>query len=251
MATPIFPGVLPGVSSLSWGPGAALTTDADSGPQLARRLSNVPDATAQVSWRFLENDFQIFLDFWEQDLLRGHRWFMLVLPCGAGYLSHVVRFKSYHSAKSDGFNYRTVSAQLEVRERLLRKPAVPISVTSRPYPLYTSDNMGNSVSVTRGVLTQGTATTAVAEYGTSAFVSDGKFTEYVPVEVPPQIDGIQMLLPGLLSFELKTILHIQNHEDRVGMGVGVTAGKLKDFIIQREQEDAYGSTCVIVSGYLT
>ena len=251
MATPIFPAVLPGVSSLSWGPLPALKTDSDTGPQDARRISKVAAASAQVSWRFLQDDFEIFLNFWEVDLIRGHRWFMLTLPCAGGYLYHVVRFKSYHSAKSEGYNFRTVTAQLEVRERMLRKPAVPISITSRPYPVYDVDKIETSVSVTAGFLSEGIATFATDGHVLYASVTDGKLIEYVPVDLPPQVEGTAMHIPEFMTLELKTILYEHQDRDHMTMSASVTGGTLKPFVIQRYPEDGYDSTCVIAGGYLT
>ena len=250
MATPIFPTSIAGVSSISWGPGNPLQTDG-KGPKTQRRLSAVPDATAQVTWRFLEGDFKIFLDFWKTDLLRGHRWFILTLPCGPGFELHVVRFKSYHSARSEGFNFRTITAELEVRERKIRKSAVAASVTSRPYPLYDVDKIESSVSVTAGFLSEGIATFATDGHVLYASVTDGKLIEYVPVDLPPQVEGTAMHIPEFMTLELKTILYEHQDRDHMTMSASVTGGTLKPFVIQRYPEDGYDSTCVIAGGYLT
>lgn len=127
MATPIFPATLPLVSSCSLSPSKqVISTDADVGPLAFRRRTSVPGAECEVSWRFMETDFSIFQEFWKTDLLRGHRWFYLVLPCAYGLTYHVVRFKKHRQAKRDGYAYRTVTATLEVRERAYGLVVPPI-----------------------------------------------------------------------------------------------------------------------------
>lgn len=154
MSTPVFPDELPGVSTLDWSPESQLSiTDADLGPKAYRRVSRVPSAIANVSWRFLENDFAVFQEFWKTDLKRGHKWFTLTLPCGAGFADHVVRFLEHRSSKVEGYNgYRTVNAQLYVRERKLRPDVKWTWVTTAPYPLVLEDRLGSSLSVLSGTL---------------------------------------------------------------------------------------------------
>lgn len=153
MTTPALPSSLPGVSSLKWGPVSQIaTTEREIGPLAYRRTTQVPAALASITWRFLEDDFAIFQEFWKTDLLRGHRWFTMVLPCGAGYATHVVRFRSHRTANVQGYAYKEVSAELYVRERKLRQDVVFTYITSTPYPIYTVDSLDISGSVFSGSL---------------------------------------------------------------------------------------------------
>ncbi len=148
MTTPTFPTDLPGVSTLRWSPTAQVAaTDREIGPLALRRRTRTPGALATVTWRLLEGDFAIFQEFWKEDLLRGHRWFYLTLPCAAGFVPHIVRFRSHRSASRDGYGYRTVTGDLYVRERRIRTEFAIRYFTSLPYPLVIEDEIGGGLAL--------------------------------------------------------------------------------------------------------
>lgn len=118
MATPIYPMTLPGVSTYSVEPTPqVLASENDTGPRAFRRRSIVPGANASVSFRYLENDYTTYLNWFKVTLKRGHKWFWIQLPSAGGLTWAVARFKKKPREKMDGHRYWTVSADLEVRER--------------------------------------------------------------------------------------------------------------------------------------
>lgn len=155
MTTPVFPSTLPGVSTLSWAPSdQVLSTEAEIGPIEFRRTTRVPGADADVSWRFLDNDFSTFQEFYTTTLIRGHRWFKLILPCAGGYVAHVVRFKKHRTAKRDGYGFRTVSAQLEVRERRFGPDIAYTWFTTTLYPVDVVEGVNAGYTMLAGAFSQ-------------------------------------------------------------------------------------------------
>jgi hypothetical protein len=151
MTTPLYPADLPGVSTLTWTTvPQVIATEGEIGAKANRRRSQVPAAIAEVSWRFMEGDFALFQTFYKTTLLRGHKWFSIVLPCGAGYAAHVVRFISHRAAPRPGYGYREVTAQLEIRERRLRPNTFYTYTTTTPYPLYVPEALASSLTVLSG-----------------------------------------------------------------------------------------------------
>lgn len=204
MTTPALPSTLPGVSSLKWGPvPQVMSTEREIGPVAYRRFTQVPAALASVTWRFLEGDFAIFQEFWKNDLLRGHRWFTLVLPCGAGYATHVVRFRTHRTANVQGYAYKEVSAELYVRERKLRQDVVFTYITSTPYPIYTLESLDISGVVLSGSLS--------SLFG---FADDSMDISSVP-----------------LSGELRVALHVGYGSDYLDTTFDVLSGSLVSVLI--------------------
>lgn len=169
MTTPVYPDSIPGVSSLAWGSEAqVLVTEGDSGARAYRSTTRVPAAKASVTFRYLEGDFAIFKEFWKTDLIRGHKWFILTLPSAAGYAPHVVRFIQHHTSTVDGYGFRTVSADIYVRERKLRPDTVFTYITSTPYPVAVQEALDATFSILSGVLGQ--------NYGFADDSADALFT---------------------------------------------------------------------------
>jgi hypothetical protein len=120
MTTPIYPAQLPGPTTFVLAPGSQVVGGGNEGGPIAlRRRSRQPTAKAQVSFRFLENDYEVFVDFWKTSLLYGHRWFILPTPGAIGIAPQVVRFDTRYTASKQGFRYMDVSAALELRSRPL------------------------------------------------------------------------------------------------------------------------------------
>lgn len=228
MTTPVFPSALPGVSSLAWqAEPQARISDNEVGNKDYRNFTAVPAAVADVEWRFLDTDFAVFKEFWKTELKRGHKWFTLVLPSAAGHARHVVRFITSHSSKRDGYGYRTVTAQLFVRERKLRPDIVYTYVTSTPYAVVVNESMRGAFTLLSGVL------------GTNfGFAND-------------DMDSAMTVLSGLLEDVLVT--HSQQpQEDRVTSGFVVYGGALNDILVRhtQPQEDDVTSAFTLFAGSL-
>lgn len=152
MAVIQYPSTLPGVSTFNGQPTTqVLATGGEGAPQAYRRRSRVPGSTDQVGWRFLEGDYAIFIAWWRETLLFGHRWFYIRLPSAEGIRWHVARFadKNY-AAKLQGHRYWEVTAELEVREGPTTLPQVLLYYTSQPYPISTIESMDFGFSVVSG-----------------------------------------------------------------------------------------------------
>lgn len=152
MTTPVFPTSLPGVSSHSWEIDPQLVISEGDGPKDFRRRTRVPSATAEVTWKFKPEQFEDFQNFWKVDLIRGHRWFLLKLPCGAGIAYHYVRFIEHRNAGYDGKGLRTITGRLFVRDRVFRPAIEEIYITTTPYPTYGFDGLNTSLAVISGSL---------------------------------------------------------------------------------------------------
>lgn len=94
-----------------------LGTDNEIGPKAFRRRSRQPGAFTPVAFRFLEDDYKTFVNWWKTSLNYGHKWFWIELPSAGGITWHVVRFAERYVAKLEGHRYWTVTAKLELRDR--------------------------------------------------------------------------------------------------------------------------------------
>lgn len=227
MTTPAFPSELPGVSTLEWtADGNTAISEAEVGPKAYRQTSRVPSATATVTWRFLADDFAVFQGFWKNDLKRGHKWFTLVLPCGAGFAQHVVKFVSHRSAKSDGYGYRTVQADLYVRERKLRPDVVDTYITTTPYPVLVNEALDIGFAVLGGRL--------------------GELVAYAD----DRLDIGFTVLSGSMPIALRTYDAYQ--EDRLDSSFAVISGSLTDVLrtYNAPQEDRLATAFSITGGSL-
>lgn len=80
-------------------------------------MSRQPSAFTPVVFRFLEDDYAQFVDWWKTDLKYGHKWFWINLPSAGGITWHVARFAERYVAKLTGHRAWEVTAKLELRER--------------------------------------------------------------------------------------------------------------------------------------
>lgn len=141
MTTPVFPPDLPGVTSFKWTSGKQLLANEPPGPRSVRRLSRVPSATAEVQFQFVGDEYAVYMDFWRNDLIRGHRWFLLTLPSAAGFKPHLVRFKTHATNASGGHQFIRVTAEIDVRARRIAPEVLDIFITSTPYPVFVRDSL--------------------------------------------------------------------------------------------------------------
>lgn len=150
MTTPVFPDTLPGVSTLQWSPVDQTIATEQPGPRAVRQRSSVAGADATVTWQFTEGEFAIFQEFYKTELLRGHKWFSLILPCALGHLPHIVRMVKHRSMTREGYNFRTVTAQIDVRERRINDIDIDTFITSTLYPIYVSEGIDAVFTVLSG-----------------------------------------------------------------------------------------------------
>lgn len=251
MSTPQFPESLPGVSTLQWQPVSQLASserDSDMGPLSYRRQSQVPAANAEVTWVFLSDDFAVFQQFYNEDLLRGHKWFSLRLPCAAGYAIHVVRFRSHRSAKLVGLNAFEVTAQLYVRERQLREDVSYTYFTSTPYPVYAVEELDHALEPLSGSLTalMGFET---EELDAVLSVIDGELRAALIFGYETEeIDAVLTLLSGELR---SALISYDSGNEPVDATLTVLSGVLKNALIQNSIPfEGVDTSLTIISGTL-
>lgn len=253
MTTPAFPSTLPGVSSLAWdAEPQARISDNEVGNKDFRNFTAVPAAVAEVEWRFLDTDFAAFREFWKTGLLRGHKWFTLVLPSAAGYSRHVVRFTAPYSTTSDGYGYRTVRAQLYVRERKLRPDILYTYITSTPYPVVVSESMRAAFTVLGGVL--GTNFGFANDDMDSSFTVLGGLLEDVLISRTLPHEDSQTSSFTVTGGTLADLLvrHTQPQEDDLESAFTITGGSLQALLVTNEmQDESIDSVFTILSGSLS
>lgn len=148
-----YPLELPGPATYSMAPSQqlAITASEGNGPIDYRRRTRYPGATATVSFRYLEDEYKIFLAWWVSDLLYGHRWFTLSIPSAGGITPHVVRFTSKFKASKQGYRHMEVTADLEIFARKFGPPTYEV-FTSQPYPTILEDSLDASASFVSAAL---------------------------------------------------------------------------------------------------
>jgi hypothetical protein len=102
----------------------AMSAGDDMGPIDYRRRTQQTTAIASVSFRFLNDQYKVFLAWWQNTLLYGHKWFTINLPSARGNVTHYARFATKFIASKRGFRYIEVTAELELRERQIDAPIV-------------------------------------------------------------------------------------------------------------------------------
>lgn len=162
MATPRYPEQLPGVSTFRLVPTAQiLAGENETGPLALRRRSRQPGATAEVTFRFVESDYAVFMDWWKTDLLYGHRWFTISIPSAGGVTWHTVRFADRPRAALQGHRYWELTTTIEIRDRQFT-PAVlgdplfafnKIYVSARDGTLRDYSNFGQTLVYPNGFVT--------------------------------------------------------------------------------------------------
>ncbi len=117
MATPVYPATLPGPVSWEARPVVGALSSVGLSDRAAlelRRISARRVYEASVSWQFLEAEYAAFTEFFRTDLLSGHKWFLMPIPSGAGYVEEAVRFVGRPAARNSGLTAFQVDAQLEL-----------------------------------------------------------------------------------------------------------------------------------------
>lgn len=114
----IYPSNLPLPSTLTVQPFPQVIQGDKNQPRSFRRITRSTASNAQIEFRFLEQDYQIFQDWYKTELLYGLRRFLLSLPSAAGYVPHTVRFVNPPKGALKGHGYWQVTAEIEIRERM-------------------------------------------------------------------------------------------------------------------------------------
>lgn len=134
--TPIYPTSLPDVWSYQGTPVDQVlrtsTTSAGNGateptsPIQYRNRTRVPAASVQVGWSFLEEEYKIFVAWWRDTLLIGHKWFWTKLPSAGGITWMICRFSDTNFTTTQaGHRYYQVTANIDIRERAFSPQAAP------------------------------------------------------------------------------------------------------------------------------
>lgn len=110
-----YPINLPRVGSISTSGVPTTLIDSNTvGPKSTRQLSSLSTATATVTWRFLGEDYKIFMAWWLTDLVQGSRRFYIPLPGQGSVAWHLARFTKPPTCNKKGYQYWDVSAELEL-----------------------------------------------------------------------------------------------------------------------------------------
>lgn len=118
----LFPADLPQISSFNGQPldDRSMPSNSD-GPREFRTRARDIGAIIKVSWDLTNAQYATFEDFFEEDLLNGHRWFALYTPwMYSEDCRTAVRFnaESMYSANKIGYGGWRVVADLDVQNRL-------------------------------------------------------------------------------------------------------------------------------------
>lgn len=124
--TAAYPLSLPAPMSFGLKPTSQLAMSAgdDMGPIDYRRRTQQTTAIASVTFRFVNDQYKVFLAWWQDTLLYGHKWFTINLPSARGNVTHYAKFATKFMASKRGFRYIEVTADLELRERQIDAPIV-------------------------------------------------------------------------------------------------------------------------------
>lgn len=101
-------------------------------PYQTRRRTLVPGAVVNASFKFLDDQYSRFIEWYKVELKYGHKWFVMYLSSAAGEVPHVVRFTKPPEGVMHGHRHWDVTAIIEVRERIFDNS---LKLTSRPYPI--------------------------------------------------------------------------------------------------------------------
>lgn len=102
MATPSFPASLPAPLMSGYGyrddAGNVSKSPQLFGFQTQKQIGNTPFTDFSVGFVFTQAQMLIFEDFYRDDLINGHKWFIMSLQVGANYLAHHCRMPEKYSA---------------------------------------------------------------------------------------------------------------------------------------------------------
>lgn len=124
--TAVYPVTLPGPMSFGLKPTSqlAISGGEDMGPMDFRRRTQQTTAIASVTFRYLKDQYKVFLAWWQDTLVYGHKWFTINLPSARGNVAHYAKFATKFVANKRGFRYIEVTAELELRERQIETPII-------------------------------------------------------------------------------------------------------------------------------
>jgi hypothetical protein len=112
-----YPEELPGVSSFSFSPLENVIRDSSSeDPMAFRSKSSNIEGKASVSFKFLENDYNIFLKFCKNDLLNFSKTFILKCPVNGEFKPCWVKFTDKFKATKQSYNNFSVSCEILIRD---------------------------------------------------------------------------------------------------------------------------------------
>ena len=118
MATPTFPSALraPLISGYQYSDtlNNLSRTQSGFGYQTQTAMSYLSTTNMVVNMILTESEMDTFEDFYTDDLLSGHKWFVMDVAVGAGYLPHYVRMVSKYNAQLKSNAVWNVSFNIEI-----------------------------------------------------------------------------------------------------------------------------------------
>lgn len=148
MATPSYPSDLPGVSGFSLAPTTQLSVTGQArSARGVHRFTRVRGAVATATWKFNTGQYQVFMDWWRDELLDGHRWFNAVLPGPTGLANVLARFLQHRETQTKGYRYWIVTGTLEILERKSQLSVVDTVFTTTMYPILNVEGIEGSAGV--------------------------------------------------------------------------------------------------------
>ena len=118
MATPTFPASLPAPLISGYGyeddAGNVSRSPKSFGYQTQKQIGNTPYTEFMIQYVFTQAQMAIFEDFYSDDLINGHKWFVMKLQVGFKYVNHYCRLTEKYSANLISNAVWQVGFKLEV-----------------------------------------------------------------------------------------------------------------------------------------
>lgn len=248
MTTPTYPENLPGVSEFQFTPTPQLVvTDIPRAARATHRISQIPGAYATAVWKFSGTQYQIFMTWWREELLEGHRWFRVRLPSAAGLQYTFVRFLTHRSTENKGYKFWIVTGSLEVLERRIRPEVVEQFLTTTLYPILDQAFLATSFDIPRGQMSPPVPINDLLQPTMS--ITGGSLDDLVKFGY-----GQDDLAPTLnvVSGNLRDTLHSTTPSDSVASEFSVLGGSLDIILITNEiPPESIEPSFTMISGSLT
>ena len=123
MATPTFPASLPAPLISGYGykddAGNVSRSPKTFGYQTQKQIGNTSYTNFPVQFVFTQAQMKIFEDFYADDLINGHKWFIMSLLVGSGYAANYCRMVEKYSANLISNAVWSVGMSVEVDVKTL------------------------------------------------------------------------------------------------------------------------------------
>jgi hypothetical protein len=201
---------------------------------------------ATVGWNFSKDEFKIFMDWWREELLEGHRWFRLKLPSAAGLQYTIVRFLSHREVRNKGFKNWQIIGNLEILERRIRSEVTEQFITTTLYPILDQAFLIPTFEIPHGQMSP--PVPAIETFQAHLSVVGGSLVDklqfgYGDDAVTPQF--------GVLNGELRDVMNTTSTDEVIGPSFTVLNGNLNVLLISNEiPPEGLDPSFTILSGSL-